>query len=95
MNDCYHKSKKEHPLIDIFNVFPHFQIFFFLLLQDGEIDLKLLTKVLAPEQEVREVSFILCIFTLFVTKYTDVMSGSQRAFMVSLGMRSKKRSSRN
>lgn len=24
--------------------------------QDGEIDLKLLTKVLAPEQEVREVS---------------------------------------
>lgn len=25
-------------------------------LQDGEIDLKLLTKVLAPEQEVKEVS---------------------------------------
>lgn len=27
-----------------------------LFLQDGEIDLKLLTKVLAPEQEVKEVS---------------------------------------
>lgn len=28
---------------------------FFLHSQDGEIDLKLLTKVLAPEQEIREV----------------------------------------
>lgn len=27
--------------------------------QDGETDLKLLTKVLAPEQEVREVSLVL------------------------------------
>lgn len=30
-----------------------------IFLQDGEIDLKLLTKVLAPEQEVKEVSELL------------------------------------
>lgn len=48
-----------------------------IFLQDGEIDLKLLTKVLAPEQEVKEVSeFLVNIACELPAKACPAVSGA-------------------